>query len=102
MIYYSFERWEWLGIGNCLAHDCSTNWDIGKMTSTEVQSEVLRERTLNTQIVGWLLYECVLRSQAVRRFIIEGAMHVMRLITMKVPLVISPELYQTGAKAPRG
>ena len=76
-------------MGNCLAHDCSTNWEIGKMTSTEVSSETLREWTLNTQIVGWLLYECVLRSQAVRRFIIDGAMHVMRYLTMKVPLVFS-------------
>jgi len=76
-------------MGNCLAHDCSTNWDIGKMTSTEVSSETLREWTLNTQIVGWLLYECVLRSQAVQLFIIDGAMHVMRYLTMKVPLVFS-------------
>jgi len=76
-------------MGNCLAHDCSTNWDTGKMTSPEVSSETHRERTFNTQIVGWLLYECVLRSQAVRRFIIDGAMHVMRHIIMKVPLVFS-------------
>ena len=89
MIYYSLERWEWTGMGNCLAQDCSTNWDIGKMTSTEVSSETLREWTLNTQIVGWLLYESVLSSQAVRSFIIKGAMHVMRHITMKVPLVFS-------------
>ena len=86
---YPLERWEWTGLGNCLAHDCTTNWDVGITTTTEVPSHALRERTLNSQIVGWLPYECVLCSQAVWRFIVEGAMHVMRLITLKVPLVYS-------------
>ncbi len=89
MYDYSPLKGGWPGMGNCFAHDCSTNRGIGKMTSAEVSSETLRKRTLNTQIVGWLLYECVLRSQAVWRFIIDGAMHVMRYLTMKVPLVFS-------------
>jgi hypothetical protein len=96
MYDYSPLKGGWSGMGNCLAHDCSTNWDIGKMTSTEVSSETHRERTFNTQIVGWLLYECVLRSQAVRRFIIDGAMHVMRHIIMKVPLVFSQSSVRLG------
>jgi hypothetical protein len=83
-------------MGNCLAHDCSTNWGIGKMTSSEVSSETLRKRTFNTQIVGWLLYECVLCSQAVRRFIIDGAMHAMRHINMKVPLVFNQSSVRLG------
>jgi hypothetical protein len=89
MISYSLVRLGLLGMGNCPTHDCSDNWDIGILTCIGVPSQAFRARIFNSQFVAWLLYECVLRSQAVRRFKMEGAMHVMRHITMKVPLVFS-------------
>jgi hypothetical protein len=83
MISYSLVRLGLPGMGNCPTHDCSDNWD------TEVPPQAFRARIFNSQFVAWLLYECVLCSQAVQHFMMEGAMHVMRHITVNVPLVFS-------------